>query len=191
MAKLQTSEVKLDDLKFIEKNPRRHTEIQINELKRSIEKFGQIRPLVIDEKNTVLAGNGLLVALRELGWSVASAYVIKGLSEKDKMRLALADNKIANLGLDNYPVIEELIQEIGDDLDIPGFDDQILRELVASQPVLTETASTYGVVSSDYINQATDRQEKLDKAFSSPAPSSQSGSEEVTYCETCGQRVWS
>jgi ParB-like chromosome segregation protein Spo0J len=191
MAGFQTTRVKVDDLKFIEKNPRRHTEIQIKELKRSVEKFGQIRPLIVDETNTVLAGNGLLVALRELGWSEADAYIVKGLSEKDKLRLALADNKVANLGLDNYPVIEELIQEIGDDLDIPGFDDQILRELVASQIVLTETASTYGVVSEDYINKATQRQEKIENALSSPTTPSTSDSGEITYCETCGQRVWS
>ena len=191
MAGFQTTRVKLDDLQFIEKNPRRHTEIQIKELKRSVEMFGQIRPIIVDETNTVLAGNGLLIALRELGWSEGDAYLVKGLSEKDKMRLALADNKVAGLGLDNYVVIDELIQAIGDDLDIPGFDDSILMELVASQPQLTETASLYGIVGDEYKNQASGRQERLEKASSSPQQNDTSGSEEAKNCETCGQRIWS
>lgn len=191
MKKFQTSQVKLDDLKFIEKNPRRHTEIQIQELKRSVEMFGQIRPLVVDEDNVVLAGNGLLLALRELGWSEASAYIVKGLSKKDKMRLALADNKVANLGLDNYQVIDDMIKEIGADLDIPGFDDQILRELIATTPQITETASQYGIVDSGFKENANKRLEKIEEAnVLAQRDSDGSQTSNVVHCESCGQRIW-
>jgi ParB-like chromosome segregation protein Spo0J len=189
MKPFQTSRVKLDDLSFIEKNPRRHTEIQIRELKRSVEKFGQIRPLVVDEKNVVLAGNGLLAALRELGWSEADAYIVKGLSEKDKKRLALADNKVANLGLDNYQVIEELIKEIGDDLDIPGFDDSILSELLASQAQITETAKSYGIVDTSFKESAEKQNERIEEA-NLMASTTQVDTTPARFCETCGQRVW-
>ena len=50
---------KLSVLKHPEKNVRIHSEQQIRELKRSLEKFGQTRALVIDENNIILIGNGL------------------------------------------------------------------------------------------------------------------------------------
>lgn len=48
---------KLSDLKHPEKNVRIHSEQQIRELKRSLEKFGQTRALVIDENNIILIGS--------------------------------------------------------------------------------------------------------------------------------------
>ena len=53
---------KLSVLKHPEKNVRIHSEQQIRELKRSLEKFGQTRALVIDENNIILIGNGLYEA---------------------------------------------------------------------------------------------------------------------------------
>lgn len=47
---------KLSVLKHTEKNVRIHSEQQIRELKRSLEKFGQTRALVIDENNIILIG---------------------------------------------------------------------------------------------------------------------------------------
>ena len=57
----------LDELKFMPGNTRLHSERQIREYVRSIEMFGQLRPMVIDENNIVLAGNGLLEAMRRMG----------------------------------------------------------------------------------------------------------------------------
>ena len=51
---------RLADLKRPEKNVRIHSDKQITEFKRSIEMFGQIRPIVIDEVGTILAGNALM-----------------------------------------------------------------------------------------------------------------------------------
>jgi ParB-like chromosome segregation protein Spo0J len=94
---MKTTTVSLGDLTPLDRNPRKHSNLQIAELKRSVEMFGQIRPLVVDENKTVLAGNGLLIALTQLGWTKAEAYVVSGLSEADKKRLILADNKVAAL----------------------------------------------------------------------------------------------
>ena len=43
--------IKLADLVKPEKNVRIHTEKQIKEFRRSVEMFGQIRPIVVDERN--------------------------------------------------------------------------------------------------------------------------------------------
>ena len=83
---------KLSVLKHPEKNVRIHSEQQIRELKRSLEKFGQTRALVIDENNIILIGNGLYEAMVSLGYQEATVYVKAGLSENDKKKLMIADN---------------------------------------------------------------------------------------------------
>ena len=65
---------KLMDLRHPEKNVRIHSDKQITEFKRSIEMFGQIRPIVIDEAGTILAGNGLYDALTAMG-QIGRAHV--------------------------------------------------------------------------------------------------------------------
>ena len=64
---MQTVTKNVSELKRPAKNVRLHGDRQIKEYIRSIEMFGQIRPIVIDENNTVLAGNGLLTALMQMG----------------------------------------------------------------------------------------------------------------------------
>lgn len=48
--------LKLSELVRPERNIRIHTEKQLEEFERSVRMFGQIRPIVVDEKNTILAG---------------------------------------------------------------------------------------------------------------------------------------
>ena len=51
---MKVVKMKLADLVKPEKNVRIHTEQQIKEFRRSVEMFGQIRPIVVDEKNIIL-----------------------------------------------------------------------------------------------------------------------------------------
>ena len=75
---------RLDALNHPKKNVRIHSEQQIRELKRSLEKFGQTRAIVVDEDDTILIGNGLYEAMVSLGYQEATVYVKTGLSENDK-----------------------------------------------------------------------------------------------------------
>ena len=56
---MKITKIKLADLIPTEKNVRMHPPEQIKEYKRSLEKFGQTKPIVIDEDNNILIGNGL------------------------------------------------------------------------------------------------------------------------------------
>ena len=61
---MEILKAKLDELKLAEDNVRLHPRRQIEEYKRSLEKFGQTKNAVIDEGNNVLVGNGLVMAAR-------------------------------------------------------------------------------------------------------------------------------
>jgi hypothetical protein len=137
-AGMKVQSVALDSLKAPERNVRVHPETQIVELMRAVSMFGQTRPVIIDEASTVLAGNGLVMALRRLGAATVQVYRIAGLSKQAKHKLMLSDNKIFMLGHDDYDGIMALVRGLDDDFDIPGFDANLLSSLIAND----STAST-------------------------------------------------
>lgn len=140
---MKTELVAIDTVRPLDRNPRRHPEKQLNELVKSIEQFGQYRPLVVDEDGVILAGNGLHTALTRAGVSKVSVYRMKGLSEDQKRKLVLADNKTGDLSNDDFDVIEAMVREL-DDYEVPGFDPDVLRGIIAeAEDVLTE-ADDYG-----------------------------------------------
>lgn len=146
---MQTESIPLDALKPPDRNVRRHPEVQLKELCRAVEMFGQTRPVVIDEDNTVLAGNGLVEAFRRLERGTIMAYRMAGLTHDQKLKLMLSDNKIFTLGTDDYDAITDILHGISD-LDVPGFDEQFLRDMTADIDRLTmQHTDTFGRVADD------------------------------------------
>lgn len=141
---MKVAKIPLDKLKRPEKNVRLHSEKQIDEFIRSVKMFGQIRPIVVDDTFTMLAGNGLYEALLKMGISEADCYVLPGLTEAQKKKLMLADNRIFNLGSDDMDVFDQIIAELGDDYDIPGYDEDLIRTLNASTGDIDEMIQNYG-----------------------------------------------
>lgn len=202
----------ISDLKTPEKNIRIHTQNQIKEFVRSINMFGQIRPVVIDENNTILAGNGLITALKEAGETQADVYKMEGLTESQKKKLMIADNKIFNLGIDNLDTLNEFLEELSNDLDIPGFDEEILKAMVAEAEEVTEKLSQYGTLDQEeietikankerkeiQIENAIIRNEAINNetTINEPKEDPEEDNEEITeirkfiICPKCGEKVW-
>ena len=143
------TKVPLNMLKAPEKNVRIHSAKQIEEFKRSIEMFGQIRPIVCDEAYTIIAGNGLYAALSALGWAEADCYIVSGLSEVEKKKLMLADNRIFSLGVDDLQAFDEILLELDSDFDIPGYDASLLETLTISLDDADDYISGYGIISEE------------------------------------------
>lgn len=200
---------RLDDLKHPEKNVRIHSEQQIRELKRSLEKFGQTRALVVDENNVILIGNGLYEAMVSLGYQEASVYVKTELSENDKKKLMIADNKTYALGIDNLDTLNEFLEELQGDLDIPGYDEEILQQMVADADEVTEKISEYGTLDESEIQKIKEANEKREqKAAAAEISDNNSDNQsserqnttetepEITetrkfvICPNCGEKIW-
>ena len=131
---MKIEKVQLGLLKPLEENVRNHSEAQIKEMIRSLNQFGQTRPMVVDEQGNILVGNGLYMALKERGDSEADVYRIVGLTETQKKKLVLTDNKVYSLGTDNYAVIDDFLKDItidAGDFDIAGFDEDMLKSMAA------------------------------------------------------------
>lgn len=143
---------KLTELRLADKNIRRHTEKQLKEYVRSVNMFGQIRPLIVDDAGIILAGNGLYEALKRAGKETADCYVMTGLSENDKKKLMLADNRIFELGMTDTSTFEEIIKELDGDIDVPGWDEDLLETLNASVEDTLAEVENYGVFSEPQIS---------------------------------------
>lgn len=100
---------KMKDLKFWDKNPNEMDIAEFEALKQSMEKFGFIEPIVIDEKGRIIGGNHRATVIYQMGGDKAEVIctVISGLSEEDKDKLGLALNKIH--GTNNPDKLKALI----------------------------------------------------------------------------------
>ena len=80
---------KLSELHKPAHNIRRHSEKQLTEYIRSIEMFGQVKPLVVAEDGEIIAGNGLYEALLRMGRETCDCYVMVGLTDVQKKKLMM------------------------------------------------------------------------------------------------------
>ena len=205
---MKITTMKLSDLVKPERNVRIHTEQQLKEFRRSIEMFGQIRPIVIDENNVILAGNGLFDTLNTMGKETAEVYQYSNLTENQKKKLMIADNKIFNLGIENLDTLNSFLEELNGDLDIPGFDEDILKQMVSEAEDVTARLSEYGTLDEQEIQNIRESGKRTEQQIqksgtqqeTSPseppleqginAGSENTSSEEFILCPKCGEKIW-
>ena len=166
-----------------------------------MEMFGQIRPIVVDEGGTILAGNGLFEAMRSMGRTDADCYVVTGLTEAQKKKLMLADNRIFNLGVDDMEALDAFVQELKDDLDIPGFEEDLLQAMVMEADEATQALLEYGTIKPEQaqaIQQTREKYQAQEEAAAEKAeevaPAQLESQEEAAgryiLCPKCGERIW-
>lgn len=194
----------LEALRHPERNVRMHTDKQLAEFRRSVEMFGQIRPIVIDEQGVILAGNGLYETLLMIGKTEADCYVVSGLTEAQKKKLMLADNRVFDLGVDDLDVLDAFVLELKDDLDIPGFDEDLLKAMVMESDEASETLAEYGTVDTEKVEEILGNHEKQEARVEAavqkaeeympeaqaPAHGAEEQSRRFVICPKCGERVW-
>jgi len=100
--------VALADLKQDPDNARLHSSANREMIERSITKVGPARPIVTDEDGVILAGNATQMAALKVGVKKARvidvagdtlvAVRVTGLTDVQKMELAMYDNRSADLG---------------------------------------------------------------------------------------------
>ena len=138
--KLEKKRVLLSQLKEFPNNPNVHPEEQVKALAQSMEQYGQYYPIVVDEDFMVLCGHGKKKALDYMGEKEADVTVMYGLSDKQKKKLLLEDNKIQDMSYVSFGDVERIIKEIGE-VDITA----ILRNI--STPLLMRSARiTWGYI---------------------------------------------
>ena len=188
--------IPIAELKPNPKNVRLHSAKQLEEYQRSVQKFGQTKAIVIDENNTILIGNGLYEAMKALGFTEAACFIKAGMSEHDKLKMMMADNKIYSLGVDNLEAIEDIISELGGvkDFDIPGYDADLLETLTFEPIEADDFMTGYGILDDSTkagMEKAADRYQKEEAEFAASAenltPVGQNGPLETPGNDISGQ----
>ena len=128
----------IKDLKSDHKNARRRTDRSASLIAESLKRYGAARSIVIDEDGRILAGNGTVEGAKKAG--IDKLRIIEaegdeliavrraGLSEDQKVGLALADNRSSDLSEWDHDMLRQLSEE--HDL-TPWFeDDELLAEVL-------------------------------------------------------------
>lgn len=115
-------------------NARVHPPEQIAQLAKSIQTFDLVRPILVDEKDFILAGHGLWLAQRALGRREIPVTVLHHLTEQQKQLFLIADNQLPqNAEWDEeklHGIIAGLEQQLGD-LKVLGFSPAELDRMLA------------------------------------------------------------
>lgn len=126
---------KVNELKPYEMNARTHSKEQVDQIVKSIQEYGFTNPLLIDEKNNIIAGHGRLEASKKLNYIEVPCIVLKGLTETQKRAYIIADNKMAlNAGWNDELLKLELedLKALDFDLELTGFTTDELNDLLKS-----------------------------------------------------------
>ncbi len=189
----------LSEIRPAAKNIRRHTEKQITEYVRSLEMFGQVKPIIVDENGEIICGNGLYEALKRMGRAKCDCYVMTGLSEKQKKKLMLADNRVYELGITDMDAFDDIIRELNGDIDVPGWDEDLLATMNATIDDVNEAVSSYGAYDQADVETVTDHRPAVEGSTAPPAPAplpngSENGesaaeTQRFVICPKCGERI--
>jgi len=131
---LEIEYIPLQDLREYDRNARTHSGDQVEQIAASIREFGFTNPILIDNDNEIIAGHGRLAAAQIVGLTEIPAVRLSGLSSEQARALRIADNQLAlNAGWDLELLEGELraLDEMSYDLDLLGFDDSFLDDLLS------------------------------------------------------------
>lgn len=134
---MKTTDLKISKLKLAEYNPRMISEKDLARLKKSLEKFGFIQPVVINKDFTVISGHQRIKAWGELGNDTVPTLQLS-ISKKEEKALNLAMNKIGGeWDVEKlFTVMNEL--RVEEELEFTGFDEKevskILDQFIEEDP---------------------------------------------------------
>ena len=114
---MELVKIQLSELKPYKNNPRYNDEA-VEAVEESIRQTDYISPIVVDENYEILAGHTRAKALYGLGYKEVDCIVVKGLTEQQKRKFRLLDNKTTELAEWD---LDRLINEL-EGLDFGNFD---------------------------------------------------------------------
>lgn len=123
--------VRIDRLQPHHKNPR-HNDHAVDSIANSIKRFGFTSPIIANADQTILAGHTRWKAAKKLGLDTVPVVYVD-LSPVDAELLMIADNKLGEKADWNTDQLSDLLtglKEQGEDLDVLGFEQHELNELL-------------------------------------------------------------
>lgn len=132
---LQIELVPITAIRPYENNAKIHTPEQIEQIKKSIQEFGNNDPIAVDANGVIIEGHGRLMALQELGYTEVEVIRLGHLNEEQRKAYTLIHNKLTmNTGFDLDILATELqaIENINMkdyDFDLDIGDDMVIEDI--------------------------------------------------------------
>lgn len=109
---------RISDLKLNPHNPRFHSGKQIRQIASSIEKFSFNVPVLVDAQNTLISGEGRVLACQLLGWTEVPTIRLDHLSEPQACAFMIADNRLTDNSVWDERLLAQEFKELSElDLD--------------------------------------------------------------------------
>lgn len=119
---MQIIKIPISELILDPSNARKHSPRNLESIKGSLRRWGQQKPIVIDKKKVIVAGNGTVMAAKDLGWKEIQAYQTD-LEGYEAMAFAIADNRTAELAEWEESVLHESLAKLElNDIDLSFLD---------------------------------------------------------------------
>ena len=135
--------LEIEHLQFDPKNVRKHSHKNLEAIKSSLRKFGQVKPIVV-YRGVVVAGNGTLMAAQDLGWKQIDVVEIPDDWDEEKVKaFAIADNRtseLANWDTELLNLQLEELKEFGYHLEDVGFNEQDVSNMIRVNELKTAGA---------------------------------------------------
>lgn len=112
----KTVPMKIDELLPYQRNQKDHPESQVRNLANSLQRFGWVQPVVIDERNMIVIGHGRVLGAKMLGLTEAPVVRTVDLTEDEIRELRIIDNKL------NESEWNEFLDQDVRELTFEGFD---------------------------------------------------------------------
>jgi DNA modification methylase len=124
------------------RNSRTHSPEQILKLRSSIREFGFTNPILIDDKDNIIAGHGRVLAARAEGFEEVPCIILDYLTAAQRKAYVIADNRLAlDAGWDSELLaleLGELKDEFSFDLSLTGFDEDEISAMFDTANIVVE-----------------------------------------------------
>lgn len=114
---MELKTISIEELKEYENNPR-NNDNAVDAVAESIKQCGYASPIVVDEDMIILAGHTRLKALKMLGYKKVQCAIVSGMSEEQKKKYRILDNKTGELSEWDFDMLEKELEEV----DFEGYD---------------------------------------------------------------------
>ena len=148
----------VDRVKPYPKNARTHPPEQVRAIAASIRDVGFMKPILVDERNEILAGHGAFMGAQQLGMEKVPVIQHKGLNQAEKRAYRIADNRLAEKSIwDDPMLLAEFadLKAMGADLGLTGFDEKEI-ELLLRPPAGTTSEPPVPSVQAQAVSRAGD-----------------------------------
>lgn len=133
---MQIEYVDINSIKPYKKNAKLHPKEQIEQIKKSIEEFGNNDPIAI-WKDEIVEGHGRLTALKELGYKEIPIIRLDHLTDEERKAYTLVHNKLTMNSDFDLDMLEEELKDI-DTIDMSDYGFDIDLDIDEEQEIIED-----------------------------------------------------